>query len=64
MEETLQRRRVGSFIGQRQRQELIQRVIGLDAKPFDNFPAPAETAENIGVELEGRREVRALQQTY
>ena len=63
VQETFQRRRVLAFVGQGERQELLDRVVGVQPEARQQQLPPAATApialQDLGVKLVGRHEVGA-----
>ncbi len=53
-DETLQRGRLGPFVGEREVQEFVERIGGFRAEPRQNLPAAAFAAEEMRIEAERR----------
>ena len=59
MQKPLQRRHMLALIGQRQREELLDRIARLGAEPLQDRAAAAAGAKDLGVELEWRHVIGA-----
>src|SRR6185312_14922055 len=62
MQKALQRGSMHALIGERQRQELVERILGLVAQPRESRAPATARAQYLGKKLIGRREIGARQQ--
>ena len=61
-DKALQRRRVAPLVVEREIEELVQRIVGLDAEPAEEALSRAAGAQQLGVERKRRLAPRILRQ--